>query len=93
MKSARPELVDWTLEDANALLERAAEAQLSAADCRKLKTLVETLFWLMTQLETMGTTIALLRRAFSIHMKKTEKTREVLQRAGEQQPLQVDLEE
>jgi len=85
MKSARPKLVDWTHEDANALLERAMAAQLSAEDCGKLKTLLETLFWLMTQLETMGTTIAILRRAFSINVKKTEKTCEVLRRAGEEQ--------
>ena len=89
MKSCKPELIDWTFDEAQAFLNRAKPG-LDAEDYKRLDAILKTLFWLMAQLETMGTTIAILRRAFSINTKKTEKTSEVLRKAGEEQQADED---
>jgi hypothetical protein len=85
MTRLKPEMIELVVEELDAILERSG---LNAADREKLRAVVETLLWVMSELEKKTASLARLRKAFSISTKKTEKTRDVLQGvdAAEQPP-------
>ena len=83
MKPAGPESaprIDVSAEELEALLERARQEPLREEGYQKLKAAIRTLGYVTELLENRETTLAALRRLLC--NASTEKTRQVLQRAG-----------
>jgi transposase len=90
----KPEWLELDVEKVKALLDRV-KAALNAEDYQTLKAVVETLVWLLAELEAKKVTIASLRKIFG--MKKTEKASNVLpkdpQEPADATPAQSTAEE
>lgn len=80
MKNRKPALTDLDVGELHAIIKRSGTAPLDVKDRELLTSIVETLSWVMNMLEKAHTTLAFLRKSFSINKKKTEKTSEVLKR-------------
>jgi len=78
MSRRKPKLIELGNEELDAILERSKTAPLSDEDRELLKATVETLWWVMGELEKEKATMARLRKSLSITTKKTEKASEVL---------------
>lgn len=93
MRRRKPELIDVTMEQIDAIIARSEEGPLNAEDREVLKKVVKSLFWLQSELENTSTTLAYIRKILSINTKKTEKTREVLKGVGDAEQSPGDPDE
>ncbi|MCP4494342.1 MAG: IS66 family transposase, partial [Gammaproteobacteria bacterium] len=77
-----PKLLEVDPKDLEAMLERSKTALLSDEDRALLRIVIESLAWLLSELEKASASLKRLRQAFSINTKKTEKTSDVLDAAA-----------
>jgi hypothetical protein len=75
-QKATPQWVDLKIEELEEILERAETSVLTAEDRGKLQASVETLAWLIRELEKKNASLTRLRQLFGLVT--SEKTREVL---------------
>lgn len=76
-KPPEPERIDLSLEELEAILERAAREPLGPEDRDKLRAVLESHAWLSAELAAERTSLARLRK-FLFGTRKSEKTRDVL---------------
>ena len=75
-----PQWVDLKIEELEEILERAATSVLTTEDREKLQASVETLAWLIRELEKKNASLTRLRQLFGLVT--SEKIREVLGQPG-----------
>jgi len=86
MSQRQPEVADLDIEELHAMVARSETSALGAEDREKLSATIDSFSWLLSELEKKRTTLAYLRKSFSINTPKTEKTSEVLKNVGAEQP-------
>src|ERR671937_1014302 len=74
------EVIEVNLEELEALLERARQGPLSEKDCQRLEAAIHALRYLIETIGEKSTTISRLRALLT--KPSTEKTSQVLERAG-----------
>ena len=82
MSKNQEPLVELDAEELRKLGKLCQSLPVSAEERAMLGALIETIAWLLIELEKKSTTLAYLRESLSITTKKTEKTDEVLRRNG-----------
>ena len=87
-QESKPQPVDVTIKELEALLERAQSLGITPEDYETLKVIIETLVWLNGELEKKTTSLARLRQLFGI--KTSEKTRDVLGKEGQEESNKAD---
>ena len=88
MRRRKPKLKELDIAELMAIVGRTKTSALGAQDHEKLEVAVETLIWLMSELERRKASIARLRKELSINTKKTEKASTVLKGADGGEPPQ-----